>query len=116
MDKIANHIDEDFTNNYYKNLEWITVEDNSIYSNGRPVIMIDKTTKKEIRRFDSISLIKKLSQFKNKKINSAHITSVCRGRMKSTYGYLWKYVDDVDKWNITTKDIKVADSQDDIFD
>ncbi|XWV25787.1 HNH endonuclease [Tupanvirus soda lake] len=50
----VNHIDKNRSNNYYKNLEWITPQDNAIHAVGKMVKMIDVDTNKVIKIFKCV--------------------------------------------------------------
>lgn len=50
--------------------------------------MIDIKTNESIRIFDSAEQAGKFLG----KINGGHISDVCKGKRKTAYGYLWKYV------------------------
>ncbi len=84
---IVDHIDENKLNNYYKNLEWVTPRENTTLSLGKPVVQIDPTSGKIIKRYRSI---KSALQHLNKSLKSTNITMCCKGITKSAYGYKWK--------------------------
>ena len=84
-------MDKNKINNYYKNLEWVTGSNNMIHAIGRKVDMIDLKTNKIIKKFNSISQVKK---YLNIKTHLSSITQVCKGKGKTAYGYKWKYSDD----------------------
>src|SRR5439155_15085044 len=52
---VVNHKDENKENNYYKNLEWITQQNNAIHSIGRKVKQINIDTGEIIKIYNSIS-------------------------------------------------------------
>jgi len=56
------------------------------------VVRIDATTDK-IEIYESIKLAAKYNDLKS----SAHISSCCRGKRKSAYGYRWMYLEDYEK-------------------
>lgn len=86
---IVNHIDENGLNNYYKNLEWLTVQENGAYSTGKAVHQIDMDTGKIINTFNSIGAAARAI---NQKHGSKHIGNCCKGRQKWAYGYKWEFV------------------------
>lgn len=97
LDRI-NHIDENKSNNYYKNLEWITHKNNMIYSCGKSVYQINKETGKIIRKFGSIREAmryiaeKNISTGSNNSIRSG-ISRCCNKKTLSAFGYKWRFVD-----------------------
>ncbi|XWV24555.1 mg457 protein [Tupanvirus deep ocean] len=96
----VNHIDKNRSNNYYKNLEWVTPQDNVIHSHGKMVKMIDEETNKVIKIF---KCVKDAGRYFDKK-SAAHIGRVCNGQLKRCFGYKWEWVKDgeiIDKPVIT---------------
>lgn len=89
-DKV-NHIDEIRSNNYYKNLEWITQRNNVIHSLGKPVKMINPKTKKIEMIFRCIADASKYFELKNR---CSNICKCCKNKLKSAHGYKWKYFDE----------------------
>lgn len=57
--------------------------------NSKPVQMIDPTSNKVLQVFSSAQ---KAGEFLGK-INGSHISSVCKGKRQTAYGYKWKYLD-----------------------
>lgn len=87
---IINHIDEDKSNNHYKNLEWCTYEYNNNYGNKT------KDIKKSIIQYDlDFNFIKRwesISEIENELLISvSNICSCCRFKIKSAGGYIWRY-------------------------
>lgn len=76
-------------NNHYKNLEWLTLRENTIHSTGKKVQQLDFETGEVLQTFDSTACALK-SLGKN---NSTGIRNVCLGKGKIAHGYKWKYVD-----------------------
>ena len=96
---IINHIDGNKLNNSIDNLEWCSYSHNTKeavrlglmdYSNNtnvpKKVIQINKDTKEIIKIYNSI-----IEASKELKINRTGITKCCRGRLKTSGGYIWKY-------------------------
>lgn len=55
---------------------------------SKPVAMLDKDTKEILKVFSSIS---EAYKFLNKS-GDGHISSVCKGKRKTAYGYSWKLI------------------------
>ena len=87
----VNHKDEDKTNNFASNLEWMSQEDNVAYSQPRwakrSVQMFDKSTGELLATFPSLMEAVRVTG-----INQSNICSCCLGKLKSAGGYVWKYL------------------------
>lgn len=98
--KWVNHIDEKRTNSRYDNLEWVTPSENNYHSahkKRRHVTQIDINTGNIINTYDSlISAARSLATDKNKQNTIVTgISKCCKGLRKSSYGYSWKYTEDI---------------------
>jgi len=90
LNKVVNHIDENKHNNYYKNLEWVTIKQNTVHSVGKKVNQIDLRSGHTINTYDCIS--DAYRALGKTKCNS-HISRCCNGKAESALGYGWKYAD-----------------------
>jgi len=89
----VNHIDKNRSNNYYKNLEWVTCQENMAHSRGKMVKMINTETNQTIKIFRTI---KDAGRYLKKEYVS-NISGVCNGKLKTCYGYRWEWVNKNEK-------------------
>ena len=82
----VNHKDEDKTNNFASNLEWMSIADNKRYSANKSVQMFDKKTGELLATFPSLREAARVTG-----INQGDISSCCKGKLKSAGGYIWRY-------------------------
>jgi len=87
---MANHLDEDILNNYYKNLEWTDNTGNITHSTGKKVNQIDISTGKIIRTFNSLAEATKIVN-PNGSTSQMCIIKVCQNKKKTAFGYKWEY-------------------------
>lgn len=95
---IINHRDEDKANNYVDNLEWCTVKYNNNYNGS----MVERNKLKRratlqydlennfIREFESLTQIKDEFGF-----DRSAISRCCRGIQQTSYGFIWRYKEDL---------------------
>ena len=86
----VNHIDKNRSNNYYKNLEWVTHQENIAHSHGKAVKMIDMDTDEIINIFTTVSDAERHLG----RANAGHIGAFCNGnpKFRSVYGYKWEWL------------------------
>ncbi len=80
-----NHIDENPSNNHVDNLEWCTPQYNSEYSNSKTISQFDLNGN-FIQKFTNINKVAR-----DLNIPSADISRVCKGKLNTSGGYLWRY-------------------------
>ena len=83
---LVNHIDENKTNNYYKNLEWVTSKENSDHSVSKKIHQVDPITNKIINTHNSIVDAKK-----SLNINNNSVANCCNDNTKMTCGFKWQF-------------------------
>lgn len=97
----VNHIDENKTNNVASNLEWCTYAENNKYGT-RPEKIAKANVKNKSKPVGQYTLDGKLikvwqSTMEVKRqlgFSHGHISDVARGKRKTAYGYVWKYIEE----------------------
>jgi hypothetical protein len=87
--KQVDHIDKNSLNNNVDNLRWISASDNIKHSFARKVVQYSLTG-------DFIKLWNCMSDVtKEYNINISCIADACKGKQKTSCGYIWKYEDEL---------------------
>ena len=91
----VNHLDENKSNNYYKNLEWATSKDNTIYSIGKKIKMVNPETNKILIIFRSITEAHEhIGKTNDGRVISVCKRGVCKSGADTVFGYKWRYLKD----------------------
>ena len=89
----VNHINEIKSNCQVENLEWCTHKYNMNYGNRpyRNALQVQQLDENDniIAIFDSIR-----EAGRKNNINQSHITKCCKGNLRTTGGYKWRYVNE----------------------
>ena len=78
----VDHIDNDKTHNYVNNLQWITNKNNCRKSNNKPVLQYDLDGN-FVREWECAADVRR-------ELNK-QISQCLKGKLKSAYGFIWKY-------------------------
>jgi len=93
----VNHIDENKANNSASNLEWCTYEENVNHGtrNARSAKALSKLVGQYTRDGKLIKIWQSTMEVKRQLgFNAGAISEAARGKLKTAYGYIWKYIDE----------------------
>lgn len=93
----VNHKDEQKNNNRFDNLEWCTIQYNLSYNNLHKRRGLPKY--RAVNQYTTLGVFIKrwrgAQDVENELgFNHSLISAVCRGKRKSTYGFVWRYADE----------------------
>ena len=93
----VNHIDENRVNNVASNLEWCTYKENN--NHGMHTAKMAKARSKSVGQYTRDGKLIKVWQSTRevqRLLGFLHgnISAVARGKYKTAYGYVWKYIDE----------------------
>lgn len=93
----VNHRDENKTNNTIQNLEWCSAEYNMNYGNRNKRSVESNTNNpkksKQVLCVETNKIYPSVMQVKREfGFSNSNISKVCLGKIKSAYGYTWRYI------------------------
>lgn len=92
----VNHKDENKENNSVQNLEWCTDKYNTNYGTRNQRVS-EKLSKPVLQYEKSGAFVKEWKSMidvqRNLNYSQGHISKCCTGKLKSAYGFIWKYKD-----------------------
>jgi len=89
---IVNQINENKKDNYYKNLQWCTSQENGSHSLGKQIKQIDPKTNEVICTYSS----GREAERKCENIDRHRLSEACDGKLKLYKDYYWRWVDEND--------------------
>ena len=93
---MLNHIDENKTNNVASNLEWCTYKENNNHGthNARMAKALSKLVGQYTREGKLVKVWQSATEVKRQLgFDKSSISVVARGKAKTAYGYVWKYIE-----------------------
>ena len=102
----VNHINENKEDNRLNNLEWSTPAENNAHGTHNERVSNANKIKVKCIELDKVfDSAQDAALWLNKINGRTSITACCKGKQKSAFGYIWKYLNPKDQITVTNKPV-----------